>query len=157
MSDVASESSEPFGGSTPIPPTFCRTMVQSQLVRGVMEAAVLAAAAEEDVYGYDFTRRFRAAGLAEVADASVYSTLRGLHRAGLLTSYVAPSGSGPHRRYYGITNSGRAALASSRETWEAFSAATEALLGAKDQRRTTSRRDTPRRSPDAALAERPTA
>ena len=52
MSDVASESSEPFGELTPIPPTLSRTLVQSQLVRGVMEAAVLAAAAEEDVYGY---------------------------------------------------------------------------------------------------------
>ena len=129
MSDVASESSEPFGDLVPIPPTLGRTSVQSQLVRGVMEAAVLAAAAERDVYGYEVTRRIREAGLGDVADASVYATLRRLHGAGRLSSYVAPSMTGPHRRYYGITESGRAMLASSRDSWIAFSAAVDALLG----------------------------
>lgn len=128
MSDVASESSEPFGDLPPIPPTLGRTLVQSQLVRGVMEAAILAAAADHDVYGYDVTRRIRAAGLAEVADASVYSTLRRLHRGGQLSSYVVSSATGPHRRYYGITDAGRAALASSRVAWAEFSAAVDSLL-----------------------------
>lgn len=104
-------------------------MDRSQLLRGTLDAAVLAVVAEQDGYGYDVLRRLRAAGLADVGDASVYGTLRRLYRAGSLTSYVMPSGEGPHRRYYGITDHGRALLSESRRTWTNFTAALDALLG----------------------------
>jgi PadR family transcriptional regulator, regulatory protein PadR len=90
---------------------------------------VLAVVSEQDGYGYDVLRRVRAAGLGEVGDASVYGTLRRLYRSGALTSYVMPSEEGPHRRYYGITDAGRAMLAEARETWKNFSRALDGLLG----------------------------
>jgi PadR family transcriptional regulator PadR len=84
--------------------------------------------AERDGYGYDVLRRLRAAGLADVGDASVYGTLRRLYRAGALTSYVMPSDEGPHRRYYGITERGQAELTDARTVWADFSRALTALL-----------------------------
>ena len=78
----------------------------TQLVKGVLDLAVLAVVAREDGYGYDVVRRLRAAGLEEVGDASVYGTLRRLYSAGALTSYVVPSDEGPHRKYYGINAAG---------------------------------------------------
>ena len=84
--------------------------------------------AEHDGYGYDVLRRLRAAGLADVGDASVYGTLRRLYKGGALTSYVMPSDEGPHRRYYGITELGRRTLADARVTWKDFSKALDALL-----------------------------
>ncbi|HQH08876.1 MAG TPA: helix-turn-helix transcriptional regulator, partial [Phycicoccus sp.] len=51
-------------------------MDATQLVKGVLDLAVLAVVAESDGYGYDVVRRLRAAGLEEVGDASVYGTLR---------------------------------------------------------------------------------
>jgi PadR family transcriptional regulator PadR len=101
---------------------------RSQLLRGTLDAAVLAVVAERDGYGYDVLRRLRAAGLADVGDASVYGTLRRLYKNGALTSYVMPSDEGPHRRYYGITELGRATLATARLTWKDFSAALDGLL-----------------------------
>ena len=100
----------------------------SQLLRGTLDAAALAVVAEQDGYGYDILRRLRAAGLTEVGDASVYGTLRRLYRAGSLTSYVMPSVEGPHRRYYGITERGRAQLAEAREAWSEFSRVLTNLL-----------------------------
>ena len=50
-------------------------MDQSQLLRGALDAAVLAVVAENDGYGYDVLRRLRTAGMTEVGDASVYRTL----------------------------------------------------------------------------------
>jgi PadR family transcriptional regulator len=100
----------------------------SQLLRGTLDAAALAVVAEQDGYGYDVLRRLRAAGLAEVGDASVYGTLRRLYRAGALTSYVMPSDEGPHRRYYGITERGRAQLEEARTVWADFSRALTMLL-----------------------------
>jgi len=103
-------------------------MDRSQLLRGALDAATLAVVADEDGYGYDVLRRLRAAGLIDVGDASIYGTLRRLYRAGALTSYVQPSDEGPHRRYYGITDSGRAQLAEAREVWAEFSRVLTDLL-----------------------------
>ena len=101
---------------------------RSQLLRGALDAGVLAVVADDDGYGYDVVRRLRAAGLADVGEASVYGTLRRLYRAGALTSYVEPSDEGPHRRYYGITERGRDQLAEAREVWGNFSRALSNLL-----------------------------
>jgi PadR family transcriptional regulator, regulatory protein PadR len=103
-------------------------MDRSQLLRGALDAAALAVVAEREGYGYDVLRRLRAAGLSDVGDASVYGTLRRLYRAGALTSYVEPSDEGPHRRYYGITERGRAELAESRDVWSDFSRTLTSLL-----------------------------
>src|SRR4051812_41216897 len=103
-------------------------MDRSQLLRGALDAAVLAVVAEQDGYGYDVLRRLRTSGLADVGDASVYGTLRRLYRGGALTSYVVPSDEGPHRRYYGITDRGREQLAEARASWRDFARALDAIL-----------------------------
>src|SRR3954471_22813831 len=103
-------------------------MDRSQLLRGALDAAALAVVADQDGYGYDVLRRLRAAGMTEVGDASVYGTLRRLYRSGALTSYVMPSDEGPHRRYYGITDRGRAQLEEARVIWTDFSRTLSALL-----------------------------
>jgi PadR family transcriptional regulator, regulatory protein PadR len=106
-------------------------MDSTQLLKGVLDSAVLAVVAEEDGYGYDIVRRLRVAGLEDVGDASVYGTLRRLYTNGHLTSYVVPSESGPHRKYYGINASGRAQLKSAAAAWESFAGAMDGLLGAR--------------------------
>lgn len=101
---------------------------RTQLLKGILDAVVLAALAAADGYGYDVVRRLRAGGLADIADASVYGTLRRLFGQGLLTSYVVPSDEGPHRKYYGLTASGRDALAAHRGEWTQFADAVGAIL-----------------------------
>jgi PadR family transcriptional regulator PadR len=105
-------------------------MDTTQLLKGVLDVAVLAAIQEEDGYGYDVVRRLRAAGLDEVGDASVYGTLRRLYSAGALTSYVVPSDDGPHRKYYGINAQGRGMLAEQRASWTTFATTMSRLLSA---------------------------
>jgi PadR family transcriptional regulator, regulatory protein PadR len=99
----------------------------TQLLKGVLPLAVLAVLEEADGYGYDVVRRLREAGLHDVADASVYGTLRRLFRSGALTSYVVPSDEGPHRRYYGLNETGRDQLDRSRKVWREFAATMQAL------------------------------
>lgn len=100
----------------------------TQLVKGVLDLAVLAVVAESDGYGYDVVRRLRAAGLEEVGDASVYGTLRRLYAGGALTSYVVPSDEGPHRKYYGINAQGRDMLHAQGKTWGEFAKTMDKLL-----------------------------
>ncbi len=106
-------------------------MDTTQLLKGVLDVAVLAVVAQEDGYGYDVVRRLRAAGLEEVGEASVYGTLRRLYSSGALTSYVVPSDEGPHRKYYGINAQGRAALEAQRKDWRSFATTLTRLLDAE--------------------------
>lgn len=107
-------------------------METTQLLRGVLDLAVLATVAREDGYGYDVVRRLRAAGIEDIGDASVYGTLRRLYGAGALTSYVVASEEGPHRKYYGITTAGRDELKRQAEDWRSFSATITALIEATE-------------------------
>ena len=103
-------------------------MDTTQLLKGVLDVAVLAVIRDDDGYGYDIVRRLRAAGIDEIGDASVYGTLRRLFAAGMLTSYVVPSEGGPHRKYYGINPQGTAMLAAHTADWNRFSATMSTLL-----------------------------
>jgi len=100
----------------------------TQLLKGVLDVAVLATIHQNDGYGYDVVRRLRAAGIDEVGDASVYGTLRRLYSAGALSTYVVPSEDGPHRKYYSITGDGRARLAEQSATWHRFAEVMSTLL-----------------------------
>lgn len=108
-------------------------MEATQLLKGVLDAAVLAIVQREDGYGYDVVRRLRDAGLEEVGDASVYGTLRRLYAAGALSTYVVPSDDGPHRKYYSITPAGEQLLEQQRETWQRFSTILGGLILVPEQ------------------------
>lgn len=103
-------------------------MDTSQLLKGVLDVAVLAVVSRADTYGYEIVRTLRDSGLDDVGDASVYGTLRRVYKAGHLTSYVVPSDEGPHRKYYGITPAGRDHLESSTKTWRTFTDTMAGLL-----------------------------
>lgn len=103
-------------------------MDSTQLLKGVLDVAVLAVIEHEDGYGYDIVRRLKQAGLEDVGDASVYGTLRRLFAAGALTSYVVASDDGPHRKYYGINEVGAKMLTDQRKSWISFSSKMTALL-----------------------------
>ena len=103
-------------------------MDSTQLLKGVLDLAVLAVLRDEDGYGYDIVRRLRAAGLDEVGDASVYGTLRRLFSSGALTTYVVPSEEGPHRKYYSLNKAGRAQLELSRKVWSEFATSMNNLV-----------------------------
>lgn len=104
-------------------------MDSSQLLKGVLDTAVLAVLARQGkTYGYDLVRHLRGSGLTEVGDASVYGTLRRLYAGGFLTSEIVASDEGPARKYYGLNEQGRAELDRSAKTWRSFSAILTELL-----------------------------
>ena len=105
-------------------------MDTTQLLKGVLDVAVLAVLRRADGYGYEIVRRLRDAGLGDVGDASVYGTLRRLYAAGSLSSYVVPSDGGPHRKYYALNAQGARSLDDQIASWTTFSHAMTDLLAA---------------------------
>jgi PadR family transcriptional regulator PadR len=108
-------------------------MDTTQLLKGVLDLAVLAVVCEEDGYGYDIVRRLRVAGLDDVGDASVYGTLRRLYQSGALKSYVVASEEGPHRKYYGATPMGRDLFESWVKKWKGFAEAMNVLIDEEER------------------------
>jgi len=104
-------------------------MDATQLLKGVLDVAVMAVLRNGDGYGYDLLRRLREVGLEEIGDASVYGTLRRLYEGGLVSSYLVPSEEGPARRYYSLTKAGRDQLGLSIKTWRLFVETLEELFG----------------------------
>jgi PadR family transcriptional regulator len=94
---------------------------QRELNAGLIGLVLLAvlAQAEEDLYGYQIAKRLQrlAEGSSPVKQGALYPVLRQLSANGLLASRIVPSYAGPPRRYYRITEAGRATLAEWRGIW----------------------------------------
>lgn len=108
-------------------------MDSTQLLKGVLDTAVLAVLERGNTYGYDLVRQLRAAGFDDVGDASVYGTLRRLFSGGYLTSEIVPSEEGPARKYYGINGSGKDLLRGSTKTWDEFTSVMNKLLNGGEE------------------------
>jgi PadR family transcriptional regulator PadR len=94
---------------------------QKDLNAGLVALVLLAVldTADEDLYGYDLVKRLQRANEGELLfkEGTVYPVLRSLSASSLLASRIVPSYSGPPRRYYRITDEGRAVLTSWRAIW----------------------------------------
>ena len=101
--------------------------VTSQWLRGVTDLVVLACLEEQPNYGYALLEHLLARGLQPIREATVYAALRRLEGDGLCSSSLVASGSGPARRYYQLTATGRAQLTTLRAQWSRFSAAVTAV------------------------------
>jgi PadR family transcriptional regulator PadR len=73
----------------------------------------------EEMYGYQIAKEIgaKAGGASFLKQGAIYPVLRSLHAAGMLSSRVEVSVSGPPRRYYTISPEGREALLAWREVW----------------------------------------
>ena len=94
---------------------------QKDLNAGLVALVLLAVLDQtsEDLYGYEIAKRLQKAneGEALFKEGTVYPVLRALSANGLLTSRIVPSYSGPPRRYYRITEEGRAVLKDWTSIW----------------------------------------
>src|SRR6266550_4232971 len=101
----------------------------AQMRRGTLQYCVLALLASEERYGFDLVR-----GLADVdgmvtSEGTIYPLLSRLRRDGLVESTWRESPTGPPRRYYRLTDAGRAALGGFIDEWGRFRDAVDQFVG----------------------------
>ncbi|MBP3982804.1 PadR family transcriptional regulator [Pseudoxanthomonas helianthi] len=105
---------------------------QKELSAGTVSLALLAvlARAEEPMYGYLIAKKLERVGDGVLSgkQSALYPVLRNLEGAGLLDSFVEPSMTGPPRRYYRITEAGRAALREWAAAWRATRDSVDSVL-----------------------------
>ncbi len=96
---------------------------QKELSAGTVSLALLAVVADASapMYGYQIAKSLEGLGGGVLAgkQSALYPVLRNLEAAGLLESFIEPSDSGPPRRYYRATVTGRDTLARWAEAWRA--------------------------------------
>ncbi|HEX5756014.1 MAG TPA: PadR family transcriptional regulator [Arenimonas sp.] len=105
---------------------------QKELSAGSVALVLLAVLAQssEPLYGYQIAKQLERSGEAVFSgkQSALYPVLRNLSAAGLAESHVEPSVAGPPRRYYRITERGRAVLTEWRAAWTATRDAVDAIL-----------------------------
>ena len=87
---------------------------QKELNSGLIALVLLSVLdrAVSDLYGYQIAKQLQGAApdVNVVKQGALYPVLRSMSASGLLVSRVVPSYAGPPRRYYRITDEGRAVL-----------------------------------------------
>jgi PadR family transcriptional regulator, regulatory protein PadR len=99
--------------------------IDKDLVAAAATPLVLAILAEGENYGYAIPKRVRALseGELEWTDGMLYPLLHRLRRLGYVTTEWRTSPEGRRRKYYVITDDGRAALADQQQQWVAVTRA----------------------------------
>ena len=104
----------------------------SQLKKGLVELAVLAALRQDEAYGYQLLQRLAENPLLATTESTLYPVLSRLADERLVAVRQAPSPNGPPRRYYRLTAQGQRHLDQLSQYWRQLSSAVDTLLdGAK--------------------------
>jgi PadR family transcriptional regulator PadR len=96
-----------------------------QVGAALLDACVLAALRGEDAYGYMLTQTLRES--LEISESTLYPVLRRLQKEECLRAYDEPY-QGRNRRYYSITEKGRAKALEYREAWMDYRGRVDQLI-----------------------------
>ena len=103
---------------------------QTQWLRGVLDLAVLATLQSAGTsYGYALIQSLTEAGIPDLKGGTIYPLLARLEQEGLVSSEWRAGDSGPRRKYFTITATGREVLVRSAAGWTDFSARIGSILG----------------------------
>jgi PadR family transcriptional regulator, regulatory protein PadR len=101
---------------------------RSQWLKGLLDLCVLGILTRGEAYGYEIARTLEQEGIGEIKGGTLYPALAKLETEGLVEATWRSGESGPNRKYYLITESGRRALAKDSAAWAEFAGATSRLI-----------------------------
>ncbi len=89
---------------------------KAQMRKGVLEFCILSILKDEDAYVAEILETLKEAKML-VVEGTIYPLLTRLKNAGLLNYRWEESTSGPPRKYYGLTETGKLFLKELNTTW----------------------------------------
>lgn len=90
---------------------------KAQMRKGVLEYCILSILRDQDAYVAEILGTLKDAKML-VVEGTIYPLLTRLKNAGLLSYRWEESTSGPPRKYYGLTETGRLFLKELNTTWD---------------------------------------
>lgn len=100
---------------------------QLQLRKGVLIYMVLALLNKQEMYGYVLISALSEKLGADMAEGTIYPLLNRMVRSGIVTFDWRIMESGPARKYYQISKTGRQLLKRMRDHWQDVSAGLQEL------------------------------
>ncbi len=100
-----------------------------QFKKGILELCVLSLLIEKDRYGYELFN-ILSENIA-VSEGTIYPLLRRLNKDGYFSTYLKESSEGPPRKYYKITEEGKAAHEVLIKEWREFLKGVDNILEGK--------------------------
>lgn len=104
-----------------------------QFKKGALEMILLCLIARKETYGYEIITELNnngAAILGYAREGTVYPILYHLQNAGLIKCRIAPDGSS--KKYYSITEEGRAALSELMDFWQRYTLCVNGFIEKSD-------------------------
>lgn len=95
---------------------------KAQMRKGILELCILAILDKQEAYPSDIIEELKDSKMI-VVEGTLYPLLTRLKNADILSYRWEESVSGPPRKYYSLTDQGRAFLEELRSTWEDLSTA----------------------------------
>lgn len=90
---------------------------RSQLLKGTLEGCILKVISASETYGYEISEKLKACGFSDISEGTIYPLLLRLQQNELITPVYRDSPLGPKRKYYLITQEGKAFLNDFYESW----------------------------------------
>jgi PadR family transcriptional regulator PadR len=111
-------------------PSDDRRSIDRELKRGSLELIVLHLLAPGEAYGYEIVSKLTAEtnGALEITDGTLYPVLYRLERGGFVSVRWETPERGVPRKYYRLTDAGRAELERLKYEWTTFAKAMTKLL-----------------------------
>ena len=108
--------------------------VSSDLIRGHINTIILRALYDGDKYGYEIIAEIekKSHGQYTLKQPSLYSALKRLEKDGYITSYWGGSVGGGRRKYFSLTESGKAISEQNQAEWEYSRTVIDSLISDKD-------------------------
>jgi len=91
--------------------------LRSEIDRAALPLVALALLASESAHGYALIQKLKSHGFARIQGGTLYPLLRRLEERGLVNHEWRQDDSGPGRKEFSITNTGRAELAMAQDEW----------------------------------------
>ncbi len=110
---------------------------KSQLMRGTLEGCILKIISLRSTYGYEILELLRRSGFDDLAEGTLYPLLSRLVKQGFLSARLLPSPMGPKRKYFDLTDQGKAELVAFETYWMRLHRSVNRILraGKKPRRR----------------------
>ncbi|AND79517.1 MULTISPECIES: PadR family transcriptional regulator [Streptococcus] len=91
----------------------------------LIEYLVLSIIEKQDSYGYEISQTIKIA--ANIKESTLYPILKKLEKAGFLTTY-SQKYQGRNRKYYAITEEGKAQTAYLKQEWQDYKAVLDGII-----------------------------
>jgi DNA-binding PadR family transcriptional regulator len=104
--------------------------MDSQFPGSPVEMLILEVVGQGPTYGYEITQTVAESskGYFDLKEGSLYPALHRLERQNLLRAFWQEA-DGRRRKYYDLTDAGRAELAARKRSWLSFAAGVNGVLG----------------------------